>query len=100
MVAEGIVILYDLASKFIAHKPGYEKPGSFAGYASRYLPKKMFAAWHKLHPEHVLRAQADGTKRYEYGTAPISFDTYVEGDHPGEHRGQEVGLRHVGDFAR
>jgi len=94
VVAEGMAILVDLASKFKPHMAGYAKAGSFAGYCSQYLPRKIWAAWHNMHPEHLLCTQDDGKKRYIYGEAPASLDEKLE-------QGIDDGpasLRTVGDF--
>ncbi len=82
LLAEGIAILLDLAAKYRPRMTGYDKDGSFAGYCAIYLPKKIFSAWHKWHPEHLLETQTDDegkkTKRYRYGTAPASLNEHLE----------------------
>ena len=94
VVAEGMAILIDLAGKFRPWIPGYAKEGSFAGYCSQYLPRKIWAAWHNMHPEHLLCMQEDGKKRYIYGEAPASLDEKID-------QGLDDGpasIRVVGDF--
>lgn len=73
MVCEGMVILCDLAQRYDpARDTGPQ--ASFAGYAWYLLPRKLKDAWHKLHPEHVLRTRDDGKRRYEYYETPVSID--------------------------
>lgn len=66
LVAEGLVILCDLARRFKPQLEGYAQEGRFSGYAARFLPVKLGEAWHRMHPHHVLRTQPDGSRRYEY----------------------------------
>lgn len=84
LVAEGMAILLHLASIFKPHMEGYENPGSFAGYCSRFLPKKITTAYFKMHPEHLLETTTDEhgkqVKRYVFGDAPASWDEQVERD--------------------
>ena len=94
LIAEGLAILCDMATKFIVRMPGYAKDGSFAGYASRYLPKRMKEAYHSLHPEHVQRTDQDGKKYIEYKDAPWPLHTFL-GD---MFELDEAKTRFVGDF--
>ena len=89
--AEGMLQLLRLAERFIPRKPGYDKDGSFAGYASIYLPKKITSAWHRMHPEHVQYV-IDGKKQYVYGEAPASLNERMEG------KIDDGKLRFPGDF--
>lgn len=73
MMCEGIVILCALHDRYDASKDTGPK-ASFAGYAWYLLPRKLKDAWHKLHPEHVMRTQPDGKRKYEYHQAPVSID--------------------------
>lgn len=101
VVSEGMAIMLDLASKFNPHMPGYDKPGSFAGYCSKYLPNKIRAAWHNMHPEHLLVRSPDGKKRYEYGDSPKSLSELIDHANNGgssSHDSYERGMRHLGEF--
>lgn len=40
MQDEMVTILYELAARYDHHRPGYKQPGSFAGYAAKYAPKR------------------------------------------------------------
>ncbi len=73
LLAEGLTILFELASRYEPHRPGYEKAGSFAGYAAKYLPGRMRDAYHALHPEHIARRDPDGRRVYDYGERPMSL---------------------------
>lgn len=73
LLAEGLTILLELASKYEPHRPGYEKAGSFAGYAAKFLPGRMRDAYYALHPEHIARRDADGRRFYEWGDKPMSL---------------------------
>jgi hypothetical protein len=73
LLAEGLVILLELASRYEPHRAGYAKAGSFAGYAAKFLPGRMRDAYHALHPEHVARRDADGRRVYSYGERPMSL---------------------------
>ena len=74
LVLEGLAVLCDLAGSFQPHMPGYDQPGRFSGYAARFLPRRLGEAWHRLHPEHVYRTRADGSREWEYLQPPISLD--------------------------
>ena len=73
LLAEGLTILLELASKYEPHRAGYAKAGSFAGYAAKYLPGRMRDAYYGLHPEHIARRDADGRRVYEWGDKPMSL---------------------------
>lgn len=100
LISEGIAILLDLAKKYKPQMIGYDRPGSFAGYCSIYLPKKIATAWHRWHPEYILetRKLPDGrvVKRYVYGDTAASWDEQVERDGSVD----SERLRSVGDFVR
>ena len=74
LVAEGLVILYELAGKYEPHRPGYARAGSFAGYAAIYLPKRMTDAWHRSHPEHRYITLPDGKRAWQYLKQTVSLD--------------------------
>jgi hypothetical protein len=89
MVAEGMVIVLDLARRY---DPGKDRPStkpghvcktercckpSFAGYASRLLPPKLLDAWHAHHPEHLLKTQEDGSRKWVYLQEACSLDDPV-----------------------
>lgn len=80
LLAEGLCILCEMAERYQPRMEGYEKDGTFAGYAARFLPKKLGEAWHKLHPEHVLRTCPDGSRRYEYLEPAGSLNQAIERD--------------------
>lgn len=73
LIAEGLVILCELADRYEPHRAGYEKAGSFAGYAAKFLPGRMRDAYYALHPEHVARRDQDGRRVYEFGERPMSL---------------------------
>lgn len=76
----GIQILYDLHRKYEPHMAGYQQAGSFSGYAAMYWPRKTGDAWHRLHPEHQLRTQPDGGRRWHYGERAISLEALTAED--------------------
>lgn len=81
LVAAGLLIACDLAAKFEPHRAGYEQPGRFSGYLARFLPLKLEDAYHRMHPEHVLKTQADGKRKHEYRDKPVSLQALM-GDDP------------------
>lgn len=117
LVAEGLVILFDLAKRYDPAKEGGKKDHvckgakccvpSFAGYASFQLPLKLLDAWHAMHPEHVRMTLEDGSRKYKYLEPAIgmehSDDTYFD-YHPGTGGDVRVAAfdrettRHVGNF--
>lgn len=111
ITSEGIAILFDLAKKYKPKMEGYEKEGTFSGYAGMYLPMKILTAWYKMHPEHVQRpvVQEDGTVKrlYVHGDKPFSLDSIQSSR---RNRSDESGskdfdlvdgrMRTVGDFVQ
>jgi hypothetical protein len=111
MMSEGLVIIFDLGRRYDPSKDtGSRKLDhvcrtarccvpSFAGWATYLLHRKMLDAWHRLHPEHVLRTQPDGSRKYEYLQRPASID---ERDDVGIAASviDLNGTRHFGDFIR
>ncbi len=73
LIADGLAILCDWADRWKPENYG-DGTGSFAGYCHTYLPMRLKDAWHRLHPEHAYKTQPDGTRRYEFGDAPLSID--------------------------
>ena len=81
LVAEGLRIAYDLASRFDPHRDGYEQEGRFSGFLAKFLPLKLEDAYHRLHPEHVLRTDPEsGRRSYVYGSKAVSLEAIVEDD--------------------
>jgi hypothetical protein len=78
LVAEGIVALYELARSYEHHRHGYEQPGSFAGFAARFLPGRLTTAWHRLHPEHVYGTGPDGRRAWRYLSPALSLEALAE----------------------
>lgn len=119
LMCEGIVILCALHERYDPRKDKGTAPvrgvkstkgvASFAGYASYLLPRKLRDAWHRMHPEHVLKTMPDKTRKYVYYEPPKSLDemrssTGVQdsGDRVGHVGGGELderNLRLPGDFA-
>lgn len=79
LVAEGLVILFELASKFEPHRPGYQQAGRFSGYAAAFLPKKLGDAWHRGRPEHRYVTGEDGKRRWQFFNAHASLEDQYEG---------------------
>jgi hypothetical protein len=73
LLAEGIAILYELANRYEARRPGYAREGSFAGYAAVMLPKRLADAWHAMHPEH-RRISTEQGRRWSYGQPPVALE--------------------------
>lgn len=97
--SEGIAILYQLAARYEPHRDGYATPGSFAGYASMFLPRRLGDAWHRMHPEHtyVTETLPDGrqVRRWRYLAPPTSLDQLLtDSDAAGEH-GTDQAARHA-----
>jgi hypothetical protein len=78
LVCEGIVALYELAARYEHHRPGYEHPGSFAGFAAQLLPRRLTNAWHRMHPEHHRATRPDGTREWRYAPPTLSLDDLAE----------------------
>jgi len=72
LVAEGIVALYVLAKGYERHRPGYERAGSFAGYAARFLPRRLTTAWHRLRG-HTYGTR-DGKRAWVFHEPPMSLE--------------------------
>lgn len=114
LVAEGLVIVCDLWRKYdpskdsASRKPNHVCRGprccvpSFAGYCTFLLPPKLLDAWHSLHPEHLLRTQADGKRKYVYLQGSCSLDEGATGTVNEDDRGyssvDNPNTRHVGNF--
>ena len=91
LVAEGLRIAYDLASRFDPHRDGYEQEGRFSGFLAKFLPLKLEDAYHRLHPEHVLRTDPEsGRRSYVYGSKAVSLEAVVGED---EERSGVLGQR-------
>ena len=81
LVAENMRICIDLASKFDPHREGYQQSGRLCGYISAFQPKKSEDAYHRLHPEHRLRADpATGKRTYVYGEKAVSLEALTGED--------------------
>lgn len=75
LLSEGMAILYELSSVFVARRPGHTKDGRFSGFASFYLPKRLAEAWHRTHEEHRYVTDPEtGKRRYVYLTPSTSLD--------------------------
>jgi len=72
--AEGMAIMVKLARDYQPHIAGHDHEGRFSGYAAMYLPRKLGDVWHRNHPEHQLRTQDDGKRRWEYSERAVSLD--------------------------
>lgn len=96
LLCEGIAIMYQLNSK-------WDGRGRFSGYAAAYLPKRLGAAWHRLHPEHVEVTDHEGRRRFEYLEPPTSYEGHLEardGIDGSGRDGRELRFRSAGDFVR
>ena len=78
LIAEGITILYELASRFEHQRPGYDRPGRFSGYAARLLPLRLASAWHSWHPEHIYAAGPGGARAWSYEAPATSLSEDAE----------------------
>jgi len=78
ILAEGLALLLELSQGFEEHRPGYDKPGSFSLYASKYLPLRLADAWGKMRREHRYAKDADGRRIVEFGEAPLSINMEFE----------------------
>lgn len=72
LIAEGLAVLIEMANAWKPERHG-NGTGSFYGYASTYLPRRLIDAWHRNHREHTYATLEDGTRRWEYGHAPDSI---------------------------
>lgn len=78
LLSEGLVILCDMAGKFEAHRDGYSQAGTFFGYATTYLPRRLGSAWHKLNEHHVL-VSTGGKRRWIYYKEAARLDAPRQG---------------------
>jgi hypothetical protein len=102
---EGIAILFELERKFDPHRPGYDRPGWFSGYAAQFLPRRLGDAWHRAHPEHRYVTGPDGKRRWVYDQAPASLDAITSSKPHAGDRGDFHGndgvmarVRRLGEF--
>lgn len=79
-IAEGVCVLLELAAGYEEHRPGYERPGSFRGYAAKYLPLRLDAWWLRQHREHQVRRTSDGRRVVEFGEACLSVDVQAHAE--------------------
>lgn len=125
MVQSGLLVLLELAKRYDPAKdikkprPGHVCRGprccvpSFAGYASFLMPNKLLDAWHAQHPNHLLKTQEDGSRKYMYLREACSLDEGPGGHGGGYGSGNSMAgdsnqegfssvdsptTRHVGDF--
>ena len=81
LCAEGFRIMLDLAAKFEPHRAGYEHEGRFSGFAAKYLRLKLEDAYHRLCPEHTLRADPEtGRRVWHYGERAVSLEAMTAED--------------------
>lgn len=80
LVAEGVAIMVKLAADWEPQREGYEGAGRFSGYAAQFLPRKLGDAWHRAHPEHTLRTEGDGKRRWHYGERAVSVQALLGDD--------------------
>jgi hypothetical protein len=80
LLAEGLVLLYEMAGKYQPHRdPSWhgastERTKGFYGYALFLLPRKLGDAWHRMNPHHVQRTVEGGRRVYEYHRPAKSLD--------------------------
>lgn len=74
LVAEGLLIMCELAAAFEPHRAGYDQPGRFSGYAAWALPKKLTVIWHRRHEEHRYITNPDGSRSWAYFKRTVSLD--------------------------
>lgn len=80
LVAEGLLILSEMAAKYQPRMAGHDRDGSFTGYASMFFPRKLRGAWHRMHEHHQVRTNPDGSRRYVFHDPPKSLDEHTEDD--------------------
>lgn len=81
LFCEGLRISYDMWAKFDPRRDGYEQDGRFSGFLAKFLPLKLEDAYHRLHPEHTLRADPEtGRRTYVYGERAASLDAMTAED--------------------
>lgn len=78
LIAEGILILYELAERFEPQRDGYDQPGRFSGFAAQFLPRRLGDAWHSRNPEHRRVTGEDGKRRWVYSEAPLSLNEMLD----------------------
>lgn len=78
ILAEGLCLLLELSDRFEEHRPGYQHPGSFSLYATKYLPLRLADAWAKMRREHRFGKDQDGRRFVEFGEAPLSVEHEYE----------------------
>lgn len=71
-ISTGLLILFELASRYKCRLDGYEQDGCFSGYAARYLPARIMDAYWDGH-ENVTTAVVDGRKRRVVHPAPVTL---------------------------
>lgn len=106
LIAEGVCILWSMSLKYEPHRPGYDKPGRFSGYAIKYMPRKMKEAYHRSHEHHLHVTQDDGTRKWEFKEQALSLNKLMDPLHGSSEANGGVGrialdetkLRLVGDF--
>jgi hypothetical protein len=81
--AEGMCILFELASKYEHQRPGYDRPGRFSGFAAMFLPRRLGDAWHRMHEEHRYVTRADGKREWRYFKRTISLNGLYESEKGG-----------------
>lgn len=74
LLAEGLVLLYELAAAYEPRRAGYAHEGRFSGYASSLLPLRLASAWHDLHPEHWRAQGDDGSRHWQYEHPPAPLE--------------------------
>jgi hypothetical protein len=67
LIAEGLMILCELAGKFEPQRQGYAQAGRFSGYAAAYLPRRMQDVWQQMNPT-ISRRDEDGRREVEFLT--------------------------------
>lgn len=75
LVAEGVAIMVKLAQRYEPRRAGYDRDGTFAGYAAKYLPLRLSEAWHRMHPGHSFVTDPQtGVRGWVYDDVPVSLD--------------------------
>jgi hypothetical protein len=74
LIAEGLLILYRMATSYRPGFGGRDPAGSrFSGYAIKYLPGKLREAWRRSQPGYVRTRQPDGRCRWERRGRAVSI---------------------------
>jgi len=63
LIAAGLLWLCELALVYEPQREGYAQPGSFAGYAAMYLPRKLMSEWHRMRG-HRQRVGPSGAREW------------------------------------